>query len=309
MTEPWAILLAGSDGRRLRVLTHRISGDARPKQFCALIGGETLLARTQRRVTLAVRPDRHVVVVTQHHAPYFRDVAQTLLPGRLVVQPANRGTGPGILYSLLTVRQLAGDVPVAVFPSDHDVTDERRLAGYVAEALSAVAAFPDTIVLLGIEPAAPEAEYGWIEPEAWPLPGEDGLFRVTRFWEKPSMELAQELYRRGCLWNSFIMIGRVSAYLDLIQVSLPRLHRAFAPLRRALGTPREDHVAQRVYARLPDIGFSDTVLAHVPQRLLVLRAKWMEWTDLGSPERVMGVLGRVEGGIPGLRAKGLASTA
>jgi mannose-1-phosphate guanylyltransferase len=307
--DAWAILLAGGDGRRLQSLTRRISGDARPKQFCPLIEGDTLLARTQRRVALAVRPDRHVVVVTQHHAAYYADLADTLLPGRLVVQPENRGTAAAIVYALLTVRQLAGDAPVVVCPSDHDVAEERALAACVSRAIGAVAASPDAIVLLGIEPTAPEAEYGWIEPAAWPLAGEDALFPVMRFWEKPTLQLAQQLYRRGCLWNSFIMAGRTTAFLALVQASAPRLWRVFAPLSRAAGTAREAQVAGRVYAGLADVGFSDAVLARMATRLLVLRATGIGWTDLGSPERVAAALGRVEGWPAGLDVPGLASTA
>jgi mannose-1-phosphate guanylyltransferase len=44
-----AIILAGGDGVRLRPLTRRLAGDDRPKQFCALLGGETLLEQTRRR--------------------------------------------------------------------------------------------------------------------------------------------------------------------------------------------------------------------------------------------------------------------
>lgn len=33
------IILAGGDGTRLRSLTRRLTGDDRPKQFCALLGG------------------------------------------------------------------------------------------------------------------------------------------------------------------------------------------------------------------------------------------------------------------------------
>ena len=39
----WGIILAGGDGVRLRSLTRFISGDDRPKQFCRLYGGMTLL--------------------------------------------------------------------------------------------------------------------------------------------------------------------------------------------------------------------------------------------------------------------------
>ena len=39
----WALILAGGDGARLQDLTRSIAGDVRPKQFCRLFGGKTLL--------------------------------------------------------------------------------------------------------------------------------------------------------------------------------------------------------------------------------------------------------------------------
>jgi mannose-1-phosphate guanylyltransferase len=41
-TDRWALLLAGGDGTRLRALRRDLSGDDRPKQFCRVMGGETL---------------------------------------------------------------------------------------------------------------------------------------------------------------------------------------------------------------------------------------------------------------------------
>jgi len=38
----WAIILAGGKGKRLSSLTRRIAGDARPKQFCSVIGDTSL---------------------------------------------------------------------------------------------------------------------------------------------------------------------------------------------------------------------------------------------------------------------------
>src|SRR5881398_2666765 len=124
-TPPWALLLAGGDGRRLKPQTRQIAGDPRPKQFCAIFDGETLLHRTRRRAELFTRADQHVVVVSREHEPYYRELAGELAPDRLVEQPRNAGTAPGIVYSLLRIRELAhDDAPVAIFPSDHYVADD-----------------------------------------------------------------------------------------------------------------------------------------------------------------------------------------
>jgi len=291
--DAWALILAGGDGTRLRSLTRRIAGDLRPKQFCPIVDDETLLDRTRRRVDLLMRFDHQIVVVTRTHEPYYTDLARDLAPGRLVIQPVNRGTGPGILYPLLRILNLAGDVPVAVFPSDHYVSDDLAFMGYAARALDVVAARGDLVVLLGIEAGTPETDYGWIEPQGSPL-ALDGepVFPVRRFWEKPSALLAQRLLARGCLWNSFVMLGRVRALLELLWRTTPELIVAFDPVRRALGTPGEAAAVEQVYGKLPSTSFSDRVLAPGPDRLVTMRVKGIDWSDWGNPERVLATVRR-----------------
>ena len=294
-TSPWALLLAGGDGRRLRPLTRQIAGDPRPKQFCAILDGETLLDRTRRRAELLTRGDQHVVVVSREHEPYYRGLAGELAPARLVEQPRNAGTAPGIIYPLLRIRELAGDdVPVAIFPSDHYVSDDGAFITAVVHALAVARARPERIVLLGVEATSVETEYGWIDPhpEPLPLPGEPA-FPIRRFWEKPSLRLAQRLFERGALWNSFVMAGWVDTFLGLTRRVAPNLLIAFDPLRAALGTPREAEAAERVYAALESSGFSERVLVPGADSLLTVRAKSVDWSDWGHPQRVMATVRRI----------------
>src|SRR5208282_6033003 len=71
--QPWAVVLAGGDGTRLRALTRFIAGDDRPKQFCALYGGRTLLAQTRSRLTPAISPERTLFTVVKAHERFYRD--------------------------------------------------------------------------------------------------------------------------------------------------------------------------------------------------------------------------------------------
>lgn len=290
----WALILAGGDGTRLRPLTTAIAGDARPKQFCAVLDGETLLERTRRRADRLVRGDRQAVVVTRAHERFYEPLVRDLAPGRLIVQPANRGTAPAIACSMLRILALAGDVPVVVMPSDHYVDDDGAFMACVAGAADVAARRADLVVLLGVEPRGPEPEYGWIEPTTRPLPFEgDGVFGIRRFIEKPDAQTAQALWHRGCLWNSFVMVGSVGAFLGLLAETRPALLEVFAPARTPRG-PRDDAaMLAKVYRTLPpNTGFSEAVLAGAAGRLGVLRVKGVEWSDWGHPGRVLSSLRR-----------------
>src|SRR3954466_4357913 len=69
----WAVLLAGGDGIRLRGLTARIVGDHRPKQYCPVVGAETLLRQTRTRLDPLFAGDRQVFVVSSAHERYYTE--------------------------------------------------------------------------------------------------------------------------------------------------------------------------------------------------------------------------------------------
>ena len=286
----WTVILAGGDDTRLHSLSHT-TGGRRPNQFCPLFGGESLLDRTRRRVDLVARFDRQVIAVIRPHEAHYRYLDQKLMPGRLVVQPANRGTAPGVVYSLLRVADLAGDVPVAVLPSDHYVSDEVNFMQHVRLATQSLLARPDLVVLLGIVASAPEQDYGWIEPDGAPLPINGApMFPVVRFWEKPTTLVAQRLMIRGCLWNSFVMVGWLSAFLELIKSAAPDLITAFDRVRAAMGSRREPSAVDALYDELPPVNFSHRVLERASGRLAVTPVTDVEWCDWGSPQRVVATL-------------------
>src|SRR3970040_2406467 len=76
----WAVILAGGDGTRLRPLTRLIVGDDRPKQFCTVLGRETLLGQTVRRVGTTITPARTLLVLTRTHRRYYSSLLPDLGP-------------------------------------------------------------------------------------------------------------------------------------------------------------------------------------------------------------------------------------
>jgi mannose-1-phosphate guanylyltransferase len=285
----WAVILAGGDGTRLKSLTRRIAGDERPKQFCPVLGQTTLLEETQRRTVLELARERTLYVVNQAHGLYYAPILGDQPSSNLVVQPCNRGTAPAILYSLLRINAVDPKAFVALFPSDHYISDNKKFMAHIRAALDSARHRPDLVILLGLDPESPEVEYGWIEP-AELISGQNRIFGVRRFWEKPNQSLAQVLQLRGCLWNSFVMVASVPALLRVIEGASPDLYRSFASLAPILRTPGEVKAIGELYERIEEVNFSHQVLALCSGRLAVLKVAGVRWNDLGEPKRVMASL-------------------
>lgn len=294
MRDRWAVILAGGDGTRLQSMTRAITGDNRPKQFVPVIGGSTLLNQTRQRVALSIEPSCTLFVVTQKHRRFYEPLAAEIPPGLLLEQPANKGTAPAILYALLRVAAKSPKAVVALFPSDHFFADDEEFMSHIDVALDAVEVQPETVMLLGITPTAPETEYGWIEPQPSILgSAQKSITRVNRFWEKPSSDVAITLMQRGCLWNSFVMVGRVDASLKMIRAAMPELYAAFSAITPAFETDNEHKALAAVYSHIEDSNFSHQVLAVRPEDLMVMRVGDVGWSDLGEPKRVLSALARI----------------
>jgi len=286
------LILAAGDGTRLLPLTQRITGDDRPKQFCAIVGEETLLQQTRRRVSRLVPRWRTLLMLTKTHESFYADQVAALPSSSVLIQPSDQGMAPAILYSLMRLCEMDPKAVVAFFPSDHYFSDDDAFVRQIDSAYALAAIQTEVVFLLSITPETPEVEYGWIEPDA-PLgnPSSNSACRVSRFWEKPNQTLASALMERGCLWNSFV-IGHVYAFLNLVRHTLPDLAASFESIRESFFTMAEPATVRHLYSVIHATSFSEDVLSVRPDRLAVLRGTGLGWSDLGEPSRVLSILDR-----------------
>lgn len=286
--ERFAVILAGGDGQRLMEITKRITGCEIPKQFCPMFGEETLLTATQKRAALKFADDKIFYLLTEAHEKFYKSLLDGVSRRNQIVQPSNNGTAAAILYSLYRLRQINPDASVAYFPSDHFVSDDSVFMESVEKAFSAVSKKTQAVVLLGIEPLAPKSNYGWIEPcgivETNDPPE---IQKVKYFWEKPTSYEAAELMAKGCLWNSFVMVGKVNTLIGLYKKYLPGLYRLFCLGNITIGTSAEKMTIKTIYKMTAKRDFSFDILEKCRETLYVLRAGGFSWSDLGEPREVL----------------------
>ena len=96
--------------------------------------------------------------------------------------------------------------------------------------------------------------------------------------------------RHGCLWNSFVMVGSVGAFINMIQHTLPNLLECFESICATTDPGMEEKGLRSLYLKVPATNFSDEVLAARPSDLVVIRARGLGWSDLGEPGRVLSML-------------------
>jgi mannose-1-phosphate guanylyltransferase len=286
-----AIVLAGGDGIRLQAFTRQWLGDARPKQYCTFVGTRSMLDHTLDRAAQWCEPSRIVSVAGVHHGPLIESRPVRRTDGRVVFQPTNCGTAPGLLLGLSHVLHEAPDSIVAVFPSDHFVYPEWRFLCAIRSAAAAAQALPDRLVLLGVPAANPEDEYGWILPREQLL-RVDGrpVFSVGAFLEKPAPGQARVVQRAGAVWNTFVIVARAQTLWDVTSRHLEAIAGRFTRLRAAIGTPSEQAVLADIYAAMPFGNFSSDVLECGCEHSAVMTMEGLTWSDWGRPERIIDTL-------------------
>jgi mannose-1-phosphate guanylyltransferase len=274
-----ALLLAGGDGTRLQELTRQITGKPLPKQYCRLWHGSSLLEATISRARLFASRERISVVVNKNHLGFAEEQLAALPKANILVQPLNRDTGPGLLFALLQLEKTHPDAVVALFPTDHFIDDDRAFTAHIVRAAHMISQFPEKIAILGITPERPESGFGYILPAA-PLENCEGVFQVGAFTEKPSLDRARNIISCGGLWNTFVMVFKLSRMMELMMELMPEAFAAMSCLSKSLEN------ADEVYRNVGAWNLSTQLLARIPQHLIVVEVADVHWSDWGTRESI-----------------------
>ncbi len=288
------IVLAGGEGQRLRPFVRRFRTDDLPKQYVNLIGSHTMLEQTFHRAEKIIRKERVFTVVTRAHLKYA-EVRRQLSgrpKGTVVVQPENKETAPGLLLPFTYLYRSFPDATVVVLPSDHFIIEQDLFTKHLDLACRVVETDPSRFILLGMQPAEPDPEYGYILPDE--KTNDLGVHKVLRFVEKPQPPAAREIIAKGGLWNTMIMVFKAKTLMDLVCTTARSLYSSFKRIIDAIETTKERAVVKEIYQKIEPLNFSSGLLETLPLSvsvcLSVLPVKGVYWSDLGSEQRLVSAL-------------------
>lgn len=245
-TNYYCVIMAGGAGTRF----WPISRTARPKQFLDIAGtGKTFLRYTYERFAKIIPPENIIVVTTERYADLTREQLPELLPENLLAEPYGRDTAPCIAYVTYSLLKRNPDATMVVSPADHLIMDEDRFRTTILDALD-YASRTDVLMTLGIRPAKPDSNYGYIQAVGGKAAFEkDEPMPVKTFTEKPDPALAKVFFDSGeFFWNAGIFAWNARTIKQELEKYLPEVTRLFSGWENVFGTPVEKEFISRAYS-------------------------------------------------------------
>lgn len=274
------VLLCGGSGTRLWPLSRQ----SYPKQFARLVGQDSLLQASARR--LAGPGFASPVVVTHNDLRFIVTEQLSAIgidPGAVLIEPMGRNTAPAVLAAALHVAASDPEAVLLIAPADHVIPDVAAFSDAVKT--GAALLVQGRIVTFGITPDRAETGYGYLRL-ASPPDGSGAPVALSGFVEKPDAARAAELLASGDhLWNAGIFLCRVADILAAFDAHAPDL---VAPVRAAVRDARSDlgflRLDPKAWAGVRDISI-DYAVMEKSDRLSVVPFS-AAWSDLGDWESV-----------------------
>ncbi|RKT27448.1 mannose-1-phosphate guanylyltransferase/mannose-6-phosphate isomerase [Paraburkholderia sp. RAU2J] len=294
-------ILAGGPGTRLWPL----SRERNPKQLIDLIGDESLLEATLRRLDEAFVVAAHdissvaalatatplVLCCEELHQQTRERLEHCGQRVRMVLEPVPRDTAPALTIAALAARAAAaGDDPIIVaLPADHLIADHAAFGVALAEALAHAAR--GAIVTLGAPPRHAATGYGYIRTGM--ALGTHGARAIERFVEKPDAEeLAERYVASGeYWWNSGMFVVRASVWLAAIELCAPVIAAACADAFQQASVDDDGalHLGRDAFAACPCDSIDHAVMERVATdaRFVGVTVPLVAgWSDVGAWDSV-----------------------
>jgi mannose-1-phosphate guanylyltransferase len=280
----FAVIMAGGKGERL----WPVSTPLIPKQLIAFNGNKSLLRTTVDRLLPLTSPEKICCVTGEDVSAAVASDLHEIPAGNILVEPFGRNTAPCAAFAAAWIKRKDPDAMMAIFPSDHDISDSDMFRKVVSFGVKCLDDEPGMLLTIGITPTRPETGYGYISPQKI-LKEEGGLslLEVGKFHEKPDSAKAGEYIKKGFLWNAGMFIWKVGTILGELEKNTPGLYEITMELTNS---DFRDEDILKFYSAAESISIDFAVMEKA-ENVGVIPASF-GWNDVGSWSAVTALLNK-----------------
>lgn len=284
----YAVIMAGGVGSRFWPR----SREKKPKQLLKIIGENTMIQQTVKRLEGLILNENILIVTNRDHRDEIVSQLPQLKSENIISEPFGRNTAPCIGVAAKILEKKCKDGVMIVLPADHFIVNENNFRENLKRA--AEFAFKSKgLVTIGVTPTRPETGYGYIQIDEKNI--EPNIHKVLTFAEKPNYATAIRFLESGdFLWNSGMFIWRVDTVLEEISAYLPELASGLSELEPAIFTDDFENVFEKVYGKIKGISI-DYGIMEKSRRVFLTKADF-SWSDVGSWEEVYRLSQKTENG-------------
>ena len=275
----YVVIIAGGKGERFWPQ----SRTSMPKHLLPVVGSEALLRQTIRRVQGVVPRQNILLLTSAAQEPAVKRVCRGLLPEKnIVAEPVGRDTAAAVGLAAALVESRAPEAVFAVLPADHVVRDSKRYCRDLSAAFT-VAKRDRVMVTIGIKPTEPATGFGYIQAgKLWRRANRRDFFKVSRFMEKPKLEVAIKCLKQGgYVWNAGMFVWSVPVIQEAFRAHAPELAGGLEKIREGLRKklPLKE-LLRKHFPRLPKISVDYAILEKSDN--VVMLPSSFDWDDVGS---------------------------
>ncbi len=264
------VILCGGAGTRLWTK----SKNNKPKQFIDF-GGWTLIQKTLERVKAKL----YDYPIISTNKIYLKELKKHLIRSNIkkyiiILEPSKKNTAPAILSSAL-LKEIPYSQPLLFLAADHLIEKKDSFNKIINK--NKVYLTDKNLFIFGIKPNFPSTEYGYFISKK----KNKYINEITKFIEKPKIDIAKKIIKNKGYWNSGIIFTRKDSLIRNFKIYQPSIYKnCLKSINNVKVKNKIYSLKKKIFNKNPIKSFDYAILEKL-KKINAIKLN-IPWSDLGS---------------------------